>query len=805
MKTNTIFSVLFLLFANTGLAAVNLQADPDKVLHRIDERIYGHFLEHIYHSVNGGLWGELVWNRSFEDNDFPLWKNEGESLVQMSRNVDQRFTFGDSGWTDFEYTLEARKIAGDEGFLILFRAKNDKEFYWANLGGWGNLRHGIERRNEKQGRQSIIGQAADGKIEENQWYKIRVRCEGTTCTVFLDDQKILEVNDPDGPKHGQCGVGTWATQAEYRNFQVKSLDSKLLFSEIPKPKEANQISKHWSVFGNVKTFLETDDSLNGDFHQQIALAGGQGGIQQDGFALKKGETYLVSFWVKHAPLLESKSKQATVSCGFLGKNAQQDLSISTSISATWTEIRQEITPDFDTDSGTLRIGFEFPEGETDSVCIDQISVMPKSWKEQSGGMRPDLLNAIEELRPPTIRWPGGCFASAYRWKSGIGAQHERIPYPFSIWDDREINSFGTDEFIKLCCLVDSEPIIVVNAGTPDWNSKRNPELANVDWPQEAADWVEYCNGPATSRWGKVRAENGHPTPYNVKYWEIDNETQGGNKVEDYIAIIRKMVPAMKKVDPSIQITVAGSHFYPRLPWDKPIIEEAGELFDYLSFHQYDDPNKYANGPAEIGQYFQSLKPIIAKSKNPNIKIFDSEWNAQSTDWRTGLYAGGLLNEFERNGDIVAIGGPALFLRHTSANDWDNAFVNFDQTGWFPAPNYVVMKLWREHYQPNLLELTGDQDGVNAVATKSDDGKRFVLKAVNPTNEMKEISLSISGVTPQSVTLELVQADKLNDRNTLANPQKIVPKKADVRKENGSVHFELPALSAGVLEFESAPK
>ncbi len=91
--------------------------------------------------------------------------------------------------------------------------------------------------------------------------------------------------------------------------------------------------------------------------------------------------------------------------------------------------------------------------------------------------------------------------------------------------------------------------------------------------------------------------------------------------------------------------------------------------------------------------------MIAKSANPNVKLYMSEWNAQSTDWRTGLYAGGFLNAAERNGDVLGMAGPALFLRHVSARAWDNAFVNFDHRRWFPAPNYVVMKLWRGHYAP----------------------------------------------------------------------------------------------------------
>ena len=797
---NKLISFLVCLLISQTVFAANLRVDPDKVFHRIDEKIYGHFLEHIYNSANGGLWGDLVWNRSFEDANVGQWKKEGDAIVQNGLDVDQRLTFGDSGWTDFEYTVEAKKTSGREGFLILFRVKNDKEFYWVNLGGWQNERHGIERRNADQSRQGGIGRHPNGSIETGKWYKIRVRCEGTKIEVFLDDEKILEVDDPDGPKHGQCGIGTWSTQAEFRNIEVKSLDGKTLYSELPEAFNIEQVGKRWETFGNVTAYLDSKEPLNGNLHQRLLIFDGGGGIQQSGFCLKKDEIYDVSFWVKHDPLTQVEMSPDTLIYGF--KNNTTPIGSTTHLSGpssrSWQIITSQTRFASDVDDATLYFEFRNPAGEISSICIDQISVMPLSWKEKFGGMRPDLMNAIADLRPPVIRWPGGCFASGYRWKSGIGLQHERFPYPFSIWDDREVNSFGTDEFIQLCRRVGAEPIIVINTGTPMWNVQRSPETADVDWVREACDWLEYCNGPATSKWGAIRAANGHPAPYNVKYWEIDNEIESSAEV--YIETLKKFVPAMKEIDPTIKIIACGSWMGDRLRFDAPLVNEAGHLFDYLSFHQYDDPNVYATGPDEIGKYFQKLKEMITNSKNPHIKIYDSEWNAQSTDWRTGLYAGGILNMFERHGDIVEIAGPALFLRHTSANDWDNAFINFDQTGWFPAPNYVVMKLWRDHYAPNFLELTGDADGVNAVATKSDDGKRFILKAVNPTNEKKEVSLTIAGKAPKNAAMEIVQAE-LSDRNTLENPNKIAPQKAEVRIEGSTIKFELPPLSAGVVSCE----
>ena len=186
----------------------------------------------------------------------------------------------------------------------------------------------------------------------------------------------------------------------------------------------------------------------------------------------------------------------------------------------------------------------------------------------------------------------------------------------------------------------------------------------------------------------------------------------------------------------------------------------------------------ARGPTR--QFFRKTGDLIAASKNPKLKIYVSEWNAQSTDWRTGLYCGGLLNAFERCGDVLEIGGPALFLRHVSASGWDNAFVNFDHRTWFPAPNYVVMKLWREHYAPQRIALEGETGPLNAVATRSADGKTLFVKAVNPSDAAVPVVLKLAGGAAGKATLQVVAPGDLAARNTLEARDVVQPKPGAVR-------------------------
>lgn len=768
---------------------VTLSSHPDRVLHRIDEKIYGHFLEHIYHSCNGGLWGELIWDRSFEGGAAgAVWTLQDGCIAQEGGGENVRLLFGDAQWTDYEFTVEAHKTGGNEGFLVLVRALNNREFYWANLGGWGNIAHQLEQAVRGQGRWGPVGPRRQGRIETGRWYRIRARCEGPRLQFWLDDQLVIDYTDDGrGPRRGRVGVGTWQPQAQFRNFKVTSLDGKTLHEGLPPlPSQQSGAAPTWRPFGGAKVANTTDRPLNGAMCRLIESAGPWGGLAQQPLAIRAEEVYRGSVWAR-GEAASGLAVRLVADGKVLAEQAIGDPG------SDWREFPVELKPAASSPSAELQVGLRGPG----KIWLDQVSLMPESWRH-SGGYRPDLLEAIAGLRPPVIRWPGGCYASAYRWKHSIGPQHQRVPHPMTIWDDKDVNSFGTDEFVAMCRRVGAEPLIVVNIGTPQWN---RGALGN-DFLQEVLDWIEYCNGPADSKWGKLRAANGHPEPYGVKYWEIDNETWGMG-AETYAQWVNRFAPAMRKVDPSIKLAACGSGGYGPggngLAWNRIVIDRCADKIDYLSIHHYENPNRYAEGPRAYEQFFRKTAELVAASKNPKLRLYVSEWNAQSTDWRTGLYCGGLLNAFERRGDVMEMGGPALFLRHVSASAWDNAFVNFDHRTWFPAPNYVVMKLWREHYGPQRIALEGPTGPLSAVASMSADGKTLYVKLVNPSDRAAPVVLKLAGRSVGSATLELVAPGTLEARNAMEAGDVVRPRPGAVRHEGSTLRLTLPAISCGVTK------
>jgi hypothetical protein len=279
---------------------VALTVDPQRVLHTIDPNVYGHFLEHIYHSCNGGLWGDIIWNRSFEE--LPgggRWRVDGHELVQSSLAHNVRLVFGDPQWSDYEFTLQARKTDGHEGFLVLFHVKSDQEFYWVNLGGWGNQQHGLERGRAGESRWRGVGKRTDGSIETGRWYNIRVRCEGLHIQVWLDDQRIIDFTDnAGGHLGGAVGVGTWATKTRYRNLKITTLDGKPLFTGLPELPQLSSQARHWTPYGPGRSATCEISTLNGEFCQHIVGTEGETGVQQSALCLRADDVCRGSFWAR---------------------------------------------------------------------------------------------------------------------------------------------------------------------------------------------------------------------------------------------------------------------------------------------------------------------------------------------------------------------------------------------------------------------------------------------------------------------------------------------------------------------------
>lgn len=192
-----------------------------------------------------------------------------------------------------------------------------------------------------------------------------------------------------------------------------------------------------------------------------------------------------------------------------------------------------------------------------------------------GGADPDVVRLLRESRLPLLRWPGGNFVSSYHWRDGVGPIERRPTRPNFAWGGVEPNTFGTDEFIAFCRAVGCEPMICVNAGTGT--------------PEEAARWVEYCNGGLETPMGALRARYGHPEPYGVRHWEVGNELWGRwqahwTTAEGYVDRFRRFAAAMRAADPTITLYACGAPVFWGREWNKTLFAGAGSLFRHTTDH-----------------------------------------------------------------------------------------------------------------------------------------------------------------------------------------------------------------------------
>jgi alpha-N-arabinofuranosidase len=355
---------------------------------------------------------------------------------------------------------------------------------------------------------------------------------------------------------------------------------------------------------------------------------------------------------------------------------------------------------------------------------------------------------------------------------------------------------GTDEFMDLCRRMKAEPVIPVSLGYG---------------LQNALDWLEYCNGSIATKWGKLRAKNGHPNPYNVKYWEIDNETWGMG-AKKYAGKVKEYSKALRAKDPTIKIIACGGCSYDNdknrtLGWNQTLIDEAATDFDYLSIHYYNGievPRDYVDDPRRYENYIRDeLAPMIAKSKNPKMLVYCSEWGMMTSGWPSGLYTGGILNGFERLNGLLTMSCPAVWLQKVSKEKpsprWGSCSIIFDHATSFGAPMHEVLVLWRDVFQPKRLAVLGPEEPLNVVAATSLDGKTVTFKAVNTGPEAVAVTVVIDGSQKiKSAEMQLIAPGSTGAKNTLTKPDTIKAAPAPVAVKGKTLKFTLPAVSVGAV-------
>jgi alpha-N-arabinofuranosidase len=441
------------------------------------------------------------------------------------------------------------------------------------------------------------------------------------------------------------------------------------------------------------------------------------------------------------------------------------------------------------------------------LWVDQVSLMPGDSKD---GIRDDVFTKIKQLQPAFLRWPGGNVAQDYHWQWAIGPRDERTPWINLSWKNEvEPGDFGTAEFVRLSRNVGAEPAITVNV---------EGRGATVD---EAAAWVEYCNGPTSTRYGALRAAHGYPEPFKVKLWEIGNEiwgswVRGHSDAETYARNLSRYAAAMRKVDPSIRIIGVGDN---NMEWNRTVVSKAGADIDFLAIHHYYGRREMAGDFANLmarplfyQRFYEQVAQLLKEtSPQHEIKLAINEWGLdlpiqQQYSVLPALYGARLMNIFERSAGLVAMSAVSDLV-----NGWPGGIIQASRDGSFVSPLYFVNQLYSEARGAELLScevgsptFDSTREGkripyLDVVASRSAEGKRIFIKAVN-TDLQRAVSTTVSlkavRVMPR-VEISTVTSARINDSNDFTSPNAIKVQRSTI--VGGSTFVvTLPAHSVSVL-------
>jgi alpha-L-arabinofuranosidase len=380
----------------------------------------------------------------------------------------------------------------------------------------------------------------------------------------------------------------------------------------------------------------------------------------------------------------------------------------------WKQHTLTLTPAKSDPRGSLRLVLS----GSGSLFLDMISLMPeKTW--EGHGLREDLAEAMNALKPAFFRFPGGCWvegddiAGAYRWKDTIGDIASRTPLE-NLWEYNATQGLGYHEYLQLSEDLGTEPVFCINAGMAHRESVPLDRMG--PWVQDALDAIEYANGPVNSVWGSLRAKNGHPAPFNLRIVEIGNENGGPDYAERWPLFVK----AIKTRYPGI--TLIANY------WAKDYPKEP--MPDIIDEHYYDTPEGFMRRAFQYDSYDR---------KGP--KVFVGEYAATKRAGRGNLRAAigeaAFMTGLERNSDVVTMAAYAPLFTNVHHRVWNPDLINFDSAGWYGIPSYYVQQLFSLHAGDMTLPI----EVHSAELPQEDPRGRIGVGTWNTQAEFKDIKVT----------------------------------------------------------------
>ena len=554
----------------------------------------------------------------------------------------------------------------------------------------------------------------------------------------------------------------------------------------------------WDVFGNVT--VQDDGPFERNPHYvRLAYAGHDQkhtGIENEGFfgiGLKKDAQYRFTVWARGAgqsvrvELIDNASMEESQVL------VSQDLKID---SPEWKQYEVLLTSPQTIAKAHLRIFLTSPG----PVDLEHVSLFPvDTWKGHKNGLRKDLVQALADTKPGVFRFPGGCIvegtdlATRYNWKNSVGPVENRpvnenrwhYTFPHRFFPDYfQSYGMGFFELFQLSEEIGAEPLPVLNCGLA-CQYQNDSEDAHVkvedlgSYIQDALDLIEFANGGTDTKWGKLRAEMGHPESFELKFIAIGNEQWG----PEYPARLEPFVKAIRAAHPEIKIIGSSG----------PGSE--GEAFDYLwpemKRLKVDLVDEHFYRPEK---WFLSQGNRYDNYDRKGPKVFAGEYACHGANgkkynhFHASLLEAALMTNIERNADVVHMATYAPLLAHVEGWQWRPDLIWFDNLRSVRSCSYYVQQLYGTNKGTNVVPLRMDgkpvsgqagQNGLFASAVWDEPTQTYIVKVINTSDTAQPVAITFEGLkSSQRLAAEpsiVFHSDNPDADNTLDNPTAIVPR------------------------------
>ena len=585
-----------------------------------------------------------------------------------------------------------------------------------------------------------------------------------------------------------------------------------LYAEMVKNRsfEFPQSLLGWTSFGNVE--VKNDGPFaNNPHYVRLSYPGHdekRTGMDNEGFfgfGLKKDADYRFSVWARAAAGNSTESIRIEFIDPTSAVLSSQNITVD---SKEWKKYQVVLKSTILEPKARLRI-FLSSKGSMD---LEHVSVFPvDTWKGRENGLRKDLAQALYDLKPGVFRFPGGCIVEGtdletrYQWKNSVG-QVENRKLNENRWEYTFPNRFFPDyyqsygmgfyEFFQLSEDIGAEPLPVISCGLSCQFQNKNEEahvhVNDLDsYVQDALDLIEFANGDVNTKWGKLRADMGHPASFNLKLIAVGNEQWGSLYPERLVPFLK----AIRAKHPNIKVIGSSGPSPDGKDFDFGWSEMKRLKADLVDEHYYKDPQWFLSNAKRYDNYDR---------KGP--KVFAGEYAChpknRKNNFESALSEAAFMTGFERNADVVHMCTYAPLFAHVDGWQWKPDLIWFDNLRSVRSANYYVQQLYGHNVGTNVLTTVENklplagQDGIYASSALDKTKNEIILKIANTSDVAKKINYSFNGLkaAERNGTQTTLKSENLDQENTLDNPNAVVPTTNEIKMTGNTLEVELAPKS-----------